>query len=221
MRKASHNNIPLHKTLHFRHLREIVESLCDHEKLDKTKYNMRAMRAYKCFGKDLKGKNVSYKTNQGTTTTSCWVSDNKYDVIEIPTINSQNKFTGTYLILAKNQDFGYWIFGKMDVAIDIENTTKTNNIVENVLFEILGQYTLVLDDNKLSCVSKITDGSACNFGSDLCKNVKFDQIGVRKKAYAVLEEDELNRILKKPGKFVKESLIDSEAVEIFKKKTKK
>ena len=56
-------NTPLHKTVHWRNLRELITALCEYEHINLSEYDDKNIRCYRCFGNELKGKNVSYKTD--------------------------------------------------------------------------------------------------------------------------------------------------------------
>ena len=54
------NDLPLHKTLHYRKLRTLLKLMCDFEQINLAAYDIFHMTAYRCFGDSLNGKNVRF-----------------------------------------------------------------------------------------------------------------------------------------------------------------
>lgn len=75
------NILPLHKTVHWRRLKEIIQLLAKLEQIDLKKFDLDHITCYRSLGIDLCGKNVQFKTKGNN---AIWVSNNHYDVFEIP-----------------------------------------------------------------------------------------------------------------------------------------
>lgn len=57
------NNLPLHKTTHWRRLRNILNSLAKLEKIDISVYNTERITCYQTIGTEMQGKNVKFHTS--------------------------------------------------------------------------------------------------------------------------------------------------------------
>lgn len=57
------NNIPLHKTTHWRRFRNILDDICRLEKVDLSNYNTEKITCYRTVGIELQGTNVSFVQN--------------------------------------------------------------------------------------------------------------------------------------------------------------
>ena len=60
------NNLPLHKTTHWRRLRNILNSLAKLEGVDLSSYNTEKILCYQTIGTEMQGKNVKFRTNNRT-----------------------------------------------------------------------------------------------------------------------------------------------------------
>ena len=56
------NNLPLHKTVHWRRLRAILNQLCKYEELNKNDYDMEHITCYRTTGAEMQGENTLFKT---------------------------------------------------------------------------------------------------------------------------------------------------------------
>jgi hypothetical protein len=217
MNNARKDNLPLHRTLHYRKIRRLVSLLCKAEELNKEDYDLFNMRAYSCYGDTLNGKNVIYEVAAGTNC-SPFVGDNLYDVIEIPAKENKEPYTGDYLLLVQNKDFDYWMFLEMYHKFDIYTTRATNRIHESVRMIPQGKYSISFDKNSVITVSKEERGFNCNFGGNRFRSEFFDQMNKRKQAYGLSAVDILNKICKRE-KNIPGSFVDNRAVKIYKKKS--
>jgi hypothetical protein len=167
-------NTPLHKTVHWRNLKGLLADICRYEKIRLEDYDTNNIRCYRCFGNELKGKNVSYNTQHGY---SCWANDNNYEIFEVPkrTNNSAYKFTGDFLVLAKNTSFDYWILTKLRVTVN-------SSMEESAYYIPYGQYT-VATNGKDSVIRKNIQGRDVIFGGNSYISATFDVVSTRKKVY--------------------------------------
>lgn len=204
---------PLHKTLHFRRLRELIVALSNYEHLNIEQFNLNRMKSYRTMGINLRGKNV---ITGGIGTNSCFVENNHYNVIEVPVYGKENKHTGKFLFLAQNTDFNYYIFGFLNVSIDYKKTKETGKLNERVNFTILGKYTSsVSNENKIE-VFKELSGAKMIYSTSAPTEKYFDSFGNRKSAFKV---DAIQLAAKICGKTVKtDPFIGTENVKIYKKK---
>jgi len=174
---------PLHKRTHFRRIREIITELSNYEGFNINSYDLFHIKAYETVGQNLKGKNVKYNIDNGY---SCWVGDNRYEVFEVPAkSNRENSPYGEFIYLAYNKSFQYYLFGKMQVELDV-STSKSNRFVnEDVYFRNYGKYSIVFgtraNDNS---INKDEYGSKFDPGSHSSEhNFDFDTYNSRKIAY--------------------------------------
>lgn len=138
--RNNYNETPLHKTVHWRRLKEIISEICAYEKIDTSNYNMNKITCYRTFGDEMKGPNVKYNIRGGT---SCWVSDNKYEIFEIPKLSNKGyAFTGNFIFIAHNVSFDYWLFGTMSVKLDMQDLKVNHRVNESVYFNLYGKYLI-------------------------------------------------------------------------------
>lgn len=55
------NNLPLHKTTHWRRFRNIVNAIFKLENVDSSRYNAEKVTCYRAVGEDMQGRNVTFK----------------------------------------------------------------------------------------------------------------------------------------------------------------
>lgn len=60
------NNLPLHKTTHWRRLRRILNSIATLENISLDNYNLEKITCYQTIGTEMQGKNVKFQTNNRT-----------------------------------------------------------------------------------------------------------------------------------------------------------
>jgi hypothetical protein len=174
-------DIPLHKRVHYRRIKEIFREIGNYEGFNLNNYNLDKMTVYETVGENLKGKNVSYNIVDNN---SCWVKDNRYEIYEAPSAyNNQNSPFGEFLFLAYNKSFDYYLFGLMTVELDEYASKRDRFVVESVYYKNHGKYTIVFQygDNN---ITKLEYGSKFDPGvSSSEHNFTFDSYNSRKKAY--------------------------------------
>jgi hypothetical protein len=176
-----------HSKIHFRRLREIASEIARNEGVSEYDYDFFNMKVYETFGENLKGKNVSYDI---VGSRSCWVKDNKYVMVEVPSKRNNKKSPyGDFLFLALNNSFGYYLFGKMSANIDIQKSRQRKQLVESVHFEPFGRYEITFESYENNIV-KVQTGYSFEpgLGSD-SQTFNFDTYNVRKKTYGTSKED--------------------------------
>ena len=117
----SKNTLPLHKTTHFRRLREVISELTKKANVNASKYNLENIKCYRALGKDLIGKNVLTLRTQRDR--CCFVKDNEYEIYECPSTTNQNteKAIGEFLMIAHNIDFDYWLVVILNYSVNTNN----------------------------------------------------------------------------------------------------
>ena len=81
---------PLHKTVHWRRLRDLIQMLCDYEHINSSNYDLQNINCRRTVGNLLHGHNVSY--DMCDSGRSYFVTDNNYEVFEAPSrTNKKNK----------------------------------------------------------------------------------------------------------------------------------
>lgn len=120
---------PLHKTTHFRRLREVIKELAKKAKIDITKYNLENIRCYRSVGTSLMGRNVH--TLKAQRDRCCFVWDNDYEIYECPCKTNKLQDVGEFLMIAHNTDFDYW----MVVILYYNLKTKQNKSYVNVTYD--------------------------------------------------------------------------------------
>lgn len=131
--------LPLHKRTHWQTFRSAISEMCVYEKIDISVYDVTNVTCYTCTGNELKGKNVTFTTAENR---SCWVSNNNYEMYEIPAKNNSGKypFIGKFLFLSHNVNFDYWIFGDMKAELISEHS----DVLENYKINPFGRYTITI-----------------------------------------------------------------------------
>ena len=172
---------PLYKRVHFRRIREVFTEIGNYEGLDPNDYDLTNMRVYETYGENLKGKNVSYNVDDGS---SCFVLDNRYEFYEAPSIsNNPGSPYGKFLFLAYNTSFDYYLFGVMTVKLDANESRRTMDLVETVYFKNQGKYMITFQKND-NYIKKVENGNKFAPGlRSTDHNFDFDSYNSRKKAY--------------------------------------
>jgi len=175
------NGLPLHKTAHFRRLREVILEIAKYEKIDISQFDPMNIKAYYAYGQSLKGHNVSYNTKDNFST---WVLDNHYEFYEIPAItNIKNSIYGKYLFFAYNVDFKYYVFGTMTVELNKAGSISAKHLIEKVYFISYGRYEITFLDTKNS-ILKTDYGTDFTPGNQSTEHTfAFDSFSERKTAY--------------------------------------
>jgi hypothetical protein len=174
-------DVPLHKRVHFRRIKEIFREIGDYEGFNLSSYNLDNMKVFETVGENLKGKNVSYNIDGNS---SCWVKDNRYEIYEAPSIyNQQNSPHGEFLFLAYNKSFDYYLFGYMEVKLDEYASRRDKFLVEKVYYKNHGKFTIVFQRGENN-ITKLEYGSKFDPGvSSSEHNFTFDSYNSRKMAY--------------------------------------
>jgi hypothetical protein len=60
--KKNEKSVPLHKTVHWRRLKGVLNHICSYECIDITEYNTEKIICYRASGIELIGKNVKTTT---------------------------------------------------------------------------------------------------------------------------------------------------------------
>ncbi len=214
MRKG--NEVPLHKRIHYRRVREAITELAEYEGFNPSDYDLENMKVYETIGENLKGKNVKYNIGKER---SCWVYDNWYDFVEVPSIkNKPGSPYGDFLFFAYNSSFHYHLFGSMRVELNRSRSVQSEMLEEEVHFRNYGKYEIVFgagtSDNR---INKVEYGSLFDPGAPSDEhNFSFDSYNVRKLAYGKDRYDILSSLGvngKNPNK-----ISGSEPVKIYSKK---
>lgn len=210
------NNIPLHKRVHWRRIKQILKEISEYEKINLADYDLEHITCYETVGNNLKGKTVS---SSATYKESIWVSNNHYEIFEVPSKSNHEKFNfcGNFIFLAYNTSKKYWLFGTLTDHIDYIKTKETLEVVENVKYNPFGQYSIVSGDDVM--ITKTVQGKQVNYGHTFNSNRQFDSFGNRKYNFSKLSNaDVLGKIL---GNFNKQdSAISKGKVKIYKKKNR-
>jgi hypothetical protein len=211
---SKNNSIPLHKRAHFRRTREVITQIAKHENVNINDYDLLTIKAYSTVGENLKGKNVTYNTANGD---SIWVLDNRYDIFEVPSINNfKGSPYGEFLYFAFNDSFDYYLFGRMTVTLQKEETMRTRFITEKIYFDPKGKFDIIFEGNKNN-VTKVEYGYNFTPGAHSSEhNFTFDSYNVRKKSYGLSRYDILNLLGIKTTKVNK--LVGSNKTPIYKDK---
>jgi len=140
---AGNNITPLHQTVHYRKLRELIVKSTKKVGIDVSKYDLQNIRCYRTTGKDLMGKTIKF-TNlpYGRST---FVDDNSYEIYECPRTTNKHKFVGEYLVFYKDTSFGYYGINIMNYKININNNIARKEIT----FKGICQFTATLDSIKI------------------------------------------------------------------------
>lgn len=205
----------LHQTTHWRKLRNIIRELAKFEGVETAikNYNTEKITCYSAHGEQLQGENSEFFTKEGR---SCWVSDNSYDVYEIPKVGRERNIEGEYYILVHNTDFDYWIFGKMTYTINRNETKRQSKLIDRVKFLPYGRYQIISTERGFN-ITRTTKGKDCEFGFHNPKGW-FDTIGARKRAYGTSGAKLVGNIIGRTQNI--KSVKGGDAVKIYKKKPK-
>jgi hypothetical protein len=218
--KGNNKELPLHQTLHYRRLREIVTDLCRYESINVSDYNLFNAKAYRCVGDELKGKNVRVAAAGKTNNFSCFVGDNNYEVIEYPKKSNTKSYTGDYLVLIRNRSFDYWLFGTFSHTHDEEKSEKMKTFVERAEYFIYGKYYVLSAEGGIE-INKDLNGRDCTFGANRFRYSYFDSFATRKKAYGVSIHQFLANKKGVGNEYNPNAVLDCRSVQIYKKKKKK
>lgn len=111
----------------------ILTEIAEYEHMPLEEYDLGEFVFYETTGSDMVGYNVDYYNE---TNESCWVMDDKYFILEIPSYkNDRHNYFGTFLMIAFNNDFEYFIAGFMRVRQNEVNQIRL------VSYKIMGQYS--------------------------------------------------------------------------------
>lgn len=126
---------------------------------------------------------------------SCWVSNNHYDVYEIPKVGHEFEIEGEFIFLAHNTDFDYWLFGAMEYRINKSRSISERTLFDTAEFLPFGSYDVITDGRNTS-IKKKTTTITTNYGYS-AKDLKgtFDHIGSRKRAYKTSPSKLLGKLL--------------------------
>jgi hypothetical protein len=210
------HGLNLHQKIHYRRTREIIVALAEKEGIDIERFDLLDMASYETIGETLKGKNVTYDTHDGS---SCWVENNRYEIIEVPSkLNQKGSPYGEFIYFAYNVSFDYHLFGRMGISLNREMTTRTKLIQEIVHFEPHGKFDIVFGSNfEDNAIRKVEYGTKFTPGAHSSEHTyNFDSYNKRKSAYKL----DRQTILSVTGvKLVNNnSVVDNGPVDIYKKK---
>ena len=119
--------LPLHKTVHYRRLRETITLISKNCNVDLSKYNLNKIRCYRTNGNDLMGGNCSFVGISPNR--SCFVHNNDYEIYECPRTTNKHAFVGKYLLFIKNTSFNYYMLIEMSYSISATNGKTKTSIV--------------------------------------------------------------------------------------------
>ena len=212
---SNSNKKSLAQRTHWRRLKELLSFLSKIEKVQLSDYNSNNICCYSCLGDELTGVNVKFQTVGGM---SCWVSDNSYDVYEVPSYTNTTKMCGDFLFLAHNTSFDYWLFGEMTYRISTAKTASNKVLYETAYYVPYGTYT-VFDEYELLTVKKTVVGKHVTYGGHYGdKKFSFDHLDRRRRAYGSSAKKETQKIL---GRYEKKSSNSKNPVKIFNKNKKR
>lgn len=208
---GKNNMIPLHKTVHWRNLRNIIEEGFCHvfgNKDGKTIINscdLKNITCYRCRGIDLHGKNVKFVGYPGR---HCFVDDNSYEIFEIKTRLSSKDYDESYYVFAHNVSFDYWIICRMEIKNQVQNGKYFRNVkycpfYDGAITFNSGHYVFAEEASEYNCKrgKMITDRY-------------FDQDGARASAYGTTYTKYL-----KDHYGHQKTIVDKSSVKIYKKKS--
>lgn len=184
---AYNNKLPLYKVAKFRRIRQIVTSIARHEKINISLYNLEKIYCYRSHGRDLNGRRVSSNVVDDRF---FLVSNNLYEVYEIPNKSNTKPYTGQYLVLFYNTDFDYYILARMNHKVNISNGTLN----ESANFYAYGKYDILSCNAQGVKFYKSEAGHKLNYGfgsKDKETPNRFDSLGVRKRNGYHIEEKEI------------------------------
>ena len=201
---------PLHKTTHFRRLREVIKELTKKAKIDVTKYNLEKITCYRSEGTSLMGKNV--RTLKAQRDRCCFVWDNDYEIYECPRTTNKLPDIGEFLMIAHNTDFDYW----MVVILNYNLETKQNKSYVNVTYnpKYIGYVMYKSKENII--VQDFMHPHALELGVNRTE-YHFDHCMYRAGAYNITPQQHSLKNVKNENY----KLDTSEKVVVFKSKSKK
>jgi hypothetical protein len=207
-------DVSLHQRAHFRRIREAITEIAEYEGIDIGRYDLFNMSVYETDGENMKGKNVGYNISNGF---SCWVRDNRYEVFEVP---SKNNFPGSpygeFVFFAYNSSFDYYLFGKLSISLDKEETIKTRYISEDVFFKLYGKYDITFDQRS-NHIHKVQNGNSFDAGvRSSAHTFDFDSYNNRKRAYKADKYKILSALGVKGAQSGK--LVGSNPVKVYRRK---
>lgn len=180
---------PLHTRTHWRRLRELLNMLCVYENINYNDYDTKNIVCRETSGSLLHGKNV--KCDMCGSGRSYFVSDNTYDVYEIPSKRNEKGFPyGTFLVLIHNTSFDYWLFGTLKCDLLRSKTLSTKTVTDKYFYDIFGHYTISMTDKPQ--FRKTRRGDSIDYG-DNNLSVYCSGLG-RKKSYRTSDSQILTRI---------------------------
>lgn len=208
-------NNKIHNRVHWRRIKNLLNGLSSVENVDVNRYNFSNICCYKCTGIELQGKNVKYKTRGNN---SCWVDDNSYEVFEVPHVTNKYRGYGSFIFLAHNTSFDYWVFGEMTYQLDYSKTQGSTSTHDNVYYIPYGIYTIG-DENAPTTIKKTVFGKNATYGGKGSKLVMFDSCGNRMKAHRGMESRTVDQVNKTRNRY-KKSVNKNTDVKIYKIKHK-
>lgn len=201
------NTLPLHKTTHFRRLREVICELTNKAKVDVTKYDLQNIKCYRSTGKNLMGKNVL--TLKAQRDRCCFVKDNDYEIYECPCTTNTKSDIGEFLMIAHNIDFDYWLVIIFEYCL----STKNNKSYVNVKYDPKYNGYVMYKNKENIVVQEFNHEFALQLGANI-NNVYFDNELSRSNAYNItIQQHSINNTEHQNTK-----LATNEQVAVFKKK---
>lgn len=205
-RKQQH----LQNGAHFRVIRSMLRDLANQELINLSEYDCQNICVFKVCGYDYREKNVIFTNTYNNE--SCFVTDNLYEIIEVPYIHNQRSSCyGKFLTLAHNVTV--YTDGTGADRYFLIKLNVLNNIVKIYVY---GEYQLKYANTRNASFNKILDGYRCIDGHSHENDTydTFDKLGLRKQFYQMRDEKKFvpdgrhfNVISNKPVKIYKKKLI--------------
>lgn len=210
---SNYNNVPdLSSRVHWRRIKSILRFLSRVESVEMSKYDFNNIRCYECTGIELQGKNVKFITNGNN---ACFVDDNKYQMFEVSQKNNHHKSFGGYLFLAYNVSFDYWVMGELHIGLNVDKSKNVASTYENIIFKPYGAY-VIGDEIEVKSIKKTIIGKSLTYGGKNSKNVLFDSVGNRRKAYKTNEKQIVSKLRGKSND--RDAINKKDKVKIYKNK---
>ena len=202
---------PLHKTVHWRKMRILLRMLCDYENIDYSSYDFDSINCRLTYGDLMTGTNVDCDIHDKSR--SYFVSDNEYNIFEIPKIGKKGQYYGSFLVLIHNTSFDYWMFGKMVCSLNKNESIRTKSVKDKYFYDIFGHYSVSFDGKVF--LTKTKRGNNIDLG---LKSKSYCTYFDRKRSYHTNDSKILNKIGFKNNP---NNLVDNKSVKIYNKRRKR
>ena len=199
---------PLHKTVHWRKMRDLLRILCEYENIDYSLYDFESINCRRTCGDLLEGSNVTCDIHDKSR--SYFVDNNKYDIFEVPKRGKKGQYYGSYLVLIHNTSFDFWLFGKMVSSLNRNDSIRKRAVKDTYFYDMFGHNSVVFGDDV--SFTKTKRGNAIDYGlSSNSYNTYLD----RKRSYHTNDSEILNKLGLRNNP---NNLVDNKSVKIYKKK---